>query len=97
MFGGELEDLGRWGDLRFGGPQDRIRVRRPPGGQGIAEGSPVQVSVVRELACPARWAISSTATPELDMTETNVCLSSRGAHTPVMPAFLHRARNPRRT
>jgi len=37
------------------------------------------VSVVRELACPARWAISSTATPDSDMTETNVCLSSLGA------------------
>jgi hypothetical protein len=48
------------------------------------------VSVVRELACPARWAISSTATPETDTTETNVCRSSLGAQTPSMPAFLHR-------
>ena len=54
-------------------------------------------SVVLELEFPARRAISSTATPDSDMTETNVCLSSRGAHTPSsMAAFLHRARKPRR-
>src|SRR5690348_15963806 len=57
----------------------------------------VMVSVVRELACPASRAISSTATPDSDMTKTNVCRSSRGAHTPSMPAFLHKARKSRRT
>ena len=31
------------------------------------------------------------------MTDTNVCRSSRGAHTPSMPAFLHRVRKSRRT
>ncbi len=36
------------------------------------------VSVVLELACPASRAISSTATPDSDMTETNVCRSSLG-------------------
>jgi hypothetical protein len=55
------------------------------------------VLVVRKLEYPARWAISSTTTPDSDMTETNVCRNSRGAHTPSMPAFLHRARKSRRT
>jgi len=55
------------------------------------------VSVVRELACPARRAISSTATPDTDITDTNVCRSSQGAQTPSMPAFLHRERKSRRT
>ena len=36
------------------------------------------VSVIRELECPTRRAISSTATTDSDITETNVCLSSRG-------------------
>src|SRR5713101_8521062 len=31
------------------------------------------------------------------MSETNACLSSRGAHTPSMPAFWHSARKSRRT
>ena len=57
----------------------------------------VLAAAVRELACPARWAISSTATPDSDMTETNVCRSSRGAQTPSMPACLHRSRKSRRT
>ena len=43
------------------------------------------------LERPANRAISSTATPDSDITDTNVCLNSRGAHTPSMSAFLHRA------
>ena len=43
LLGGELEDLRRWGDLSLRGPQDRIRVRRPAGGQSVPEGSPVRV------------------------------------------------------
>ena len=43
VLGGELEDLGRRGDLRLRGPQDRVRLRRPPGGQGVTEDRPARV------------------------------------------------------
>lgn len=52
MCGGTLEDRRRWGDLRLGGPQDRIRVGRPPGGQGVTVGSPIQVLAGRHRALP---------------------------------------------
>jgi hypothetical protein len=45
VLGGELEDLGRRGDLRLRGPQDRTRARRPSRGQGVAEGSPTRIPV----------------------------------------------------
>ena len=50
--GGELEDLRRGGDLWPREPQDRIRARRPPGWQGVAEASPVQVLAGRHPALP---------------------------------------------
>jgi len=53
--------------------------------------------VVRELECLVSRAIFATATPDADMTETNVCRNYRGAQTPSMPAFWHKARKSRRT
>jgi hypothetical protein len=44
--------------------------------------------VVLELECQASRAISSTVTPDSDMTEANVCRNSRRAHTLAIPAFL---------
>jgi hypothetical protein len=52
--------------------------------------------VVRELAWPARRAISSTGTPESDMRLTKVCRSSRGDELPSIPAAFTAARNSRR-
>src|SRR5579862_5790638 len=51
VVGGELENRRRRCDLRFRGLQDRITVRRPPGGQGRAERGPVQV--IAGLSCSA--------------------------------------------
>ena len=50
-----------------------------------------------ERGSPASRAISSTATPDSDMTATNVCREPHGAHTPSIPAFLQRVRKSRRT
>jgi hypothetical protein len=52
---------------------------------------------VRELACPARRAISSTAIPDSDIKLTNVWRNFLGDHEQPIPAFSHTARKPRRT
>ena len=42
-FGGELDDLGRWGDLRLGRLKDRVPPGRPPCEKGLAQVLPVRV------------------------------------------------------
>jgi hypothetical protein len=46
---------------------------------------------------PPSRAISSTGTPELDISETNECRNSRGVQFPPIFAALQAARNSRRT
>ena len=54
-------------------------------------------SVVRELECPTRRAISSTSTPDSDIRLTNDVLSSRGVQFSPRPAALVNFLNARRT
>jgi hypothetical protein len=88
VLGGELENCRRRFDLRFGGLQDRITVRRPPGGQDSAERGPVQViaglhpvvqprSVVPLLHRPAARVPPSRRAPTSTSTSTR-CARSPG-------------------
>jgi len=88
---------GRWREQPSPIAFSRTGRTVPDRGDNRPELVSVDSSVVPELTCPASRAISSTATPDSDITERNVCRSSRGAQTPSMPAFLHRVRKSRRT
>src|ERR1022692_79339 len=54
-------------------------------------------SVVAVCLCPTRSAISSTTMPSSDISDTNVCRSSRGAQPGPSPAAFVILRNSRRT